>query len=117
MFTGCTETNELWRRTDLFVKSLFLSIQKWTRDYVRGLVDVVVGTPNTILKYHKKGNPAGNYMFKVINKNNRTRFEICSELTIKTQERRHWRRSNVFIVNFEHISHLVPAFQLLILSK
>ena len=27
-----------------------------------------------------------------------------SKLTIKTPERRHWRRSNVFIVNFEHIS-------------
>ena len=33
--------------------------------------------------------------------------EICSMLTIKTPERRHWRRSGVFIVNFEHISHLV----------
>ena len=26
----------------------------------------------------------------------------CSKLTIKTPERRHWRRSGVFIVNFEH---------------
>ena len=51
------ETIESWQRTDLYVESLFLLIQKWTRDYVRGLVDVVVGTPNTILKYHKKGNP------------------------------------------------------------
>ena len=29
-----------------------------------------------------------------------------SKLTIKTLERRHWRPSSVFIVNFEHISHL-----------
>ena len=32
--------------------------------------------------------PAGNYMFKVSNKNIRTRFEICSESTIKIPERR-----------------------------
>ena len=30
-------------------------------------------------------------------------------LTIKTPERRQWRRSGVFIVNFEHISHLAPC--------
>ena len=29
--------------------------------------------------------PAGNYMFKVNNRNTRIRHEICSELTIKTQ--------------------------------
>ena len=32
-------------------------------------------------------------------------------------ERRSWRRSGVFIVNFEHISHLVLVFLLLILSR
>ena len=49
------------------------------------------------------GNPAGNYMFKVNNRNTRTRCEICSKLTTKTPERRQWRHSGVFIVNFEHI--------------
>ena len=34
----------------------------------------------------------GNYMFKVNSRNNRTRCEICSKLTIKIPERRHWRR-------------------------
>ena len=34
----------------------------------------------------------------------------CSELAIKTPERRHRRRFGVFIVNFEHISNLVPVF-------
>jgi len=29
--------------------------KKWTRDYLKGVVDVVIGTPNTILKYHKRG--------------------------------------------------------------
>ena len=60
--------------------------------------------------------PAGNYMFKVNSRNTRTRCEICSKVTIQTQERRHWRRSGVFIVNFEHISHLALVFLLLTLS-
>ena len=30
------------------------------------------------------------YLFKVNNRNTRTRCEICSKLTIKTPERRHW---------------------------
>ena len=33
-------------------------------------------------------NPVGNYMFKVNNRNTRTRRKICSKLTIKTPERR-----------------------------
>ena len=49
-------------------------------------------------------------MFKVDNKNTRTRCEICSKLTIKTLEPRH---SGVFIVNFERISHLALVFLLL----
>ena len=31
---------------------------------------------------------------------------MYSNLTIKTPERRYWHRSCVFIVNFEHISHI-----------
>ena len=34
----------------------------------------------------------------------------------KTPERRQCRRSDVFIVNFEHISHLNLVFQLLTLN-
>ena len=45
--------------------------------------------------------PVGNYMFKVNNRNTRTRCEI----------------SGVFIVNCEHISHLVLVFLLLALSR
>ena len=61
--------------------------------------------------------PAGNYMFKVNNRNIRTRFKICWKLTIKTPERRQSRRSSVFIVNFEHISQLALVFLLLHLSR
>ena len=50
---------------------------------------------------------AGIYLLKVNNRNTKTNCEICSKLTIKTLERRYWRRSGVFIVNIEHISHLV----------
>ena len=46
-------------------------------------------------------------MFKINNKNIRTRWELCSKLTITTLEPGHWRRSGVFIVNLEHIPQLV----------
>ena len=62
-------------------------------------------------------------MVKVNNRNTKTRCEICSKLTIKISERRYWRRSGVFIVNFgrrssifivkfEHILHLVLVFSI-----
>ena len=65
---------------------------------------------------HSSYNPAGIYLINVININTRTRCEICSKLTVKTAERCQWRRSGVFIVNFEHISHLVLVFLLLTLN-
>ena len=40
----------------------------------------------------------------------------CSKLTIKTLERRQ-RRSCVFIVNFEYVSHLVLVYLLLTLRR
>ena len=56
---------------------------------------------------------AGIYMLKVNNRNTRARCEICSKLTIKIPE----RLSGIFIVNFEHISHLVLVILLLTLSR
>ena len=56
---------------------------------------------------------AGIYLLKVNNINTRLRCDICSKLTIKTPGRRQWHRSGVFIVNFEHISHLALMFLLL----
>ena len=50
--------------------------------------------------------PAGNYMFKVNNRNTRTRCEMYSKLTIKIPERRLWRLLMAFvsIVYFEQIN-------------
>ena len=62
------------------------------------------------MKLKKLYSLAGIYLLKVSNKNTRTRCETCSKLTIKTPERRQWRRSGVFIVNFEHKLHLVLVF-------
>ena len=47
--------------------------------------------------------PVGIYMFKVNNRNTRIRCEICSKLTLKTQERC-CHCSGVFIVNFEQVN-------------
>ena len=60
---------------------------------------------------------SGIYLLKVNDKNSRTRCKICSKLTIKTPEWHHWRRSDMFIVNFKHISHHTLVFLLLTLSK
>ena len=40
-----------------------------------------------------------------------------TDLTLKTSERRHLRHSGVFIVNFEHSSHLALVFLFLTLSR
>ena len=47
----------------------------------------------------------GNYLFKFNSRSTRKRCGICSQLTIKTSKRRHWRPV-VFDVNCEPISHL-----------
>ena len=54
--------------------------------------------------------PANIYLFKVKKRNTRKRCKICSELTIKTPEWRQRRHPDVFIVNFEHYSHIFYCF-------
>ena len=61
--------------------------------------------------------PSNIYLLKVNSRNTRFRCKICSKLTIKTPERGQWCSSGVFIVNFEHISHLFLAFLLLTFDK
>ena len=60
---------------------------------------------------------AGIYLLKVNNGNTRPMCKTCSKLAIKTPERRQWRRSCVFVVNFEQILHIVLVSLLLILNK
>ena len=52
--------------------------------------------------------PAGNYMFKVNKRNTRIRCEIFSKSAMNTL---------YYIINFEHISHLVLMLLLLTLSR
>ena len=54
-----------------------------------------------------------NHLFEVNDKITGKRCEICSKLKIKSIE----RRSDVFIVNFDHISHLFLVFLLLARDK
>ena len=61
--------------------------------------------------------PAGIYHLpKLTNRNTRKSCEIRLKLAIKTSERRYRRRSGVFIVNSEYISHLDLVFLLLTLN-
>ena len=57
------------------------------------------------------------YLFVVNNRNTRKWCDIRSKLMIKSPERRQWRLSGVFIVNFKHISHLFLEFLLLTMNK
>ena len=71
----------------------------------------------SVESFQNSGYFVGIYLFKVSNRNPRTRCEIYSKLTKKTPERRQWRRFGVFIVDFEHISYLALVFLLLTLSR
>ena len=57
---------------------------------------------------------ANNYLFKVNNKNTKKSCEICSGLTINTPEPFYRPRYGVFIVKFEHVSHLFLVLLLLL---
>ena len=60
--------------------------------------------------------PAGMYSVSFNNKNTKTMCKACSKLTMKTPEERKWRRSGVFTVDFEQISHIFLVFLLLTLN-
>ena len=68
------------------------------------------------ISFRTSDNSAGIYLLKFSDRNTRTKWEICSKLTIKMSERRQWRCSAVFIVNFERILHLALVFLLLTLN-
>ena len=65
------------------------------------------------------GNLFGIYLFKVKHRNTKKCAKCFQSVQsfIKTPEQPQWRRSSVFIINFEHISFLFLLFLLLILSR
>ena len=60
---------------------------------------------------------AGIYMFQVNNRNTSAMCKTYSKLKLKTSERRHLSCSDVFIVKFEHVSHIALVFSLLTFNK
>ena len=56
-------------------------------------------------------------LINVNNSNTRKMGEMCSKLKINARDWRHGHRSDVFIVNFEHVSHFLLVLLLLALIK
>ena len=113
-----------WRRSGIFIVNfehilhlvlvfLLFTLNMWLPAgmYLTNLESMPPTNSNEII-----ASPANIYLFKFSNRNVRARCGICSKLTIKTPERRQWRRSDVFI-NFEVVSHFFLVFLLLALHK
>ena len=84
-----------------FLRIHFMKYHNFT--LFSGVANVWISTVSTEFRVIHS-DPADIYLLKVNNGNTRARFEICSELTIKTLEQRQWRCSGVFIVNFDHVN-------------
>ena len=82
-------------------KSFFINFH-----FTKNFVDLLIIAAVTIFDVFKliRWDQANTYLFKV-NANTRKKYELCPKLTIEC-------RSIVFILNFEHVSHL---FQMLLL--
>ena len=108
-----SECWKIWTRKTLWIWTLFTQCKTtffkysfgdwWLSLYSKPTVESCFG------KY-----PVNIYLLKINNRNTRKRCQKCLKLTIKTPERRHWYRFGVFIVNFEHISHLFVVSLLLL---
>ena len=100
------------------LKKFFKMVLRLHRLGVTMFLKAIQAFPNVFLFY--KHLAVNIYLFKVNNRNRKRKWsEICSNLTTKTPERRQWRRSGIFIVNFEDISHVndvVLVFLLLTLK-
>ena len=58
------------------------------------------------------------HLFKVNNRSSRAKYEICSELTIKTPEQCQCCHCDIFIVNFEqNLHHIIVFYCVLITGK
>ena len=135
MNIGSENTTTIWQRGQLYWpnwKFRQMALKNFQATFLLGFpcLDIVRHHQSRSVKFifqiwwnytspksSSETNSAGNYIFKVNNKNTRTRSEICSKLTINTPERCQWRHSSVLIVNFKHISHLALVFLLLTFSR
>ena len=61
--------------------------------------------------------PTSTCSLKVNNGKIRTMSYICTKLLRKTPEWCHWRRSGIFIVNFEQILHIFWCFHILLWTR
>ena len=111
--------HKLWRFSKFTLKSSWLftlksswllkncyAVSLWLSPFITNTSFPLLSTEMqdfifTILWWSFSAYPAGIYLLKVNNGNNRTRGEICLKSTIKTPERR--QSSSVFFVNFEHV--------------
>ena len=73
-------------------KNTFISLSAINSTVIINIFLLYTRFANTIASMY----PAGNYMFKVNNRNTRTGCEICSKLTIKTQQWSLLLISNIF---------------------
>ena len=105
LFTKCFLDMLLIFRFDIYLR-LFLIIVK--QKNVRLKIYLLLFT----MPY-----PENKYLLEIKNTNTRKRCKICSELIIKTPKWRHWQRSGLLVVKFEHTSHLFLLFLLLTVNK
>ena len=96
---------------EIFKKTLFCRTLRWlllffVNPYLPNCSQTVTSSSGDLCRLDTNSvvwfYPSIIYMFKVNNGNTRTMCEICSKLTIKTTERRHWRQNDV--IYFTHCS-------------
>ena len=82
---------------DVYLASLFLNLKKDFR-WLNAISLESSGLFNFLALKPWRLYPANIFLHTVNYRNTRKRCEICSKLTIKTSEQRHWRRSGVFLL-------------------
>ena len=108
----------LWRRggSELrYIADISMIIRSvtsfWSRNFTAaGNLHISLSCHQKNLLWRKNRIPAGNYMFKVNNRNTRTKSEICSKLTIKIPKRHHWRRSVSLLLTLNIFHSLFYCF-------
>ena len=100
LITNCSETFHKVPQTKPIVDSLLSEIT--------GCVPPSLLKNESVMSVFLVNFSAGIYQFKVNNANISIMYEICSKLVTKAIEQRcHLRCSGDFIVNFEHILHII----------